>query len=433
MLETTSAGMPIQVDDLDRDWLLFLAEDAEVQARQSERRLLRYALAWCRLNPATEETGTATWADLGPEALRCDETIGGDGTPAVAAFAAEELGAALSISTAAALQLMADALNLHHRLPLIWGRVEALDLQPWRARRIASATARLSREAAAYVDRALVGRIDSCGMITIDRAIADAVARFEPDSVPDAEARAKARWGVRLQHTPVGAAGDWAGTSQLDATGDTLDLTRFHDLVCAVAEQLRADGDDDDLEVRKARAIGIIADRAQGIDSASRAGAKTRLYLHVRATDLADPSATGAAERLGPVTIARIREWLAGSRATIVPLVDLNRTDAVDRHDPPAWLRELVVLRDRHCVFPWCHRDSRGCDLDHIEPWRDPAEGGPPGQTRPDNLAPLCRRHHRAKTAGRWRYRSTPDGTYLWTAPSKRTYAVTTSGTLALG
>jgi len=71
---------------------------------------------------------------------------------------------------------------------------------------------------------------------------------------------------------------------------------------------------------------------------------------------------------------------------SIRPVLDPARTDAVDEHDPPEWMRELVILRDRHCVFPWCSRDARDCDLDHMEPYD---EDGPPGQTRPENLAPL--------------------------------------------
>ena len=107
----------------------------------------------------------------------------------------------------------------------------------------------------------------------------------------------------------------------------------------------------------------------------------------------------------------------------------MDRDDAVDPHDPPGWMRDLVILRDQHCVFPWCQRTARACDLDHLDPYD---EHGPPGQTRPDNLAPLCRRHHRCKTSGRWRYRRRPDGTYEWAAPGGTTYLVTPTGTLAI-
>jgi 5-methylcytosine-specific restriction endonuclease McrA len=100
-------------------------------------------------------------------------------------------------------------------------------------------------------------------------------------------------------------------------------------------------------------------------------------------------------------------------------------------------MRELVILRDRHCVFPHCATEARSCDLDHIKPYRqppDPAEPdrASPGQTTPDNLAPLCRRHHNIKTHGRWRYRRNPDGAYTWTSPRALTYLVTRQGTIRL-
>ena len=149
-----------------------------------------------------------------------------------------------------------------------------------------------------------------------------------------------------------------------------------------------------------------------------------RLYVRVKATDLDAGGAVGAVEKLGPATITKIKEWVGHHRVTIQPVLDPRRDDGVDTHDPPPWMRELVTLRDGHCVFPGCQVDARSCDLDHIDPYIDPGEGGPPGQTRPDNLACLCRRHHRAKTLGRWRYTRTPNGSYLWRGPYGSTYLV---------
>jgi hypothetical protein len=424
MVETDAAGHPIQVDDLDADWLLALAQDAESQARAAERRKLRYAAQWCVLHPATADTGPATWSEAGER--DCDELIGGDGTPAVAAFAAEAFAAALEISTATAIQLMADSLNLQHRLPLIWRRVEALEIAPWRARRIAAATASLSKRVAAHVDRELASRAGSCGVVTIERAIAQAVAELDPEAQAERERKARRTWGVRLSH---GRGLDYAGTAWLDATGDTDDLSRFHDLVCQFAARLQELGDDGDLDLRKARALGVIAD-SYGTGVIAPGAGRTRLHLHLTLSDLdKSSSGVGEVERFGPATTAKIKEWVGHSRVSIRPVLDLSRTDGVDEHDPPAWMRELVVLRDRHCVFPWCDRDSRSCDLDHIDAYE---EHGPPGQTRPDNLAPLCRRHHRAKTARRWRYQRHPDGSYLWHGPHGTAYAVTRNGTLTL-
>ena len=153
------------------------------------------------------------------------------------------------------------------------------------------------------------------------------------------------------------------------------------------------------------------------------------LYFHVSSTDLAAGAGSGAGgsvERLGPGSLRLLADWLRRlDGVTVRPVLDMRRADAVDRHDPPAWMRETVVLRDRHCVFPGCTLDARGCDLDHITPYRSPDEGGPPGQTSTANLACLCRRHHRMKTHKAWRYRRTDDGDYLWHSPHGLTYTVT--------
>ena len=77
-----------------------------------------------------------------------------------------------------------------------------------------------------------------------------------------------------------------------------------------------------------------------------------------------------------------------------------------------------VRYRDETCVYPVCRRTAESCDLDHIDEYVSMDEGGPPGQTHPDGLAPLCRRHHRAKTFGAFSYRRLQDGSYEWTLPS---------------
>ena len=76
-------------------------------------------------------------------------------------------------------------------------------------------------------------------------------------------------WNVRLYHRGVDTTtsdDSWAGTSHLEVTGDTLDLTTFHDLVCEQAAQLKALGDTDTLDVRKAKAVGVIANRQAALD-----------------------------------------------------------------------------------------------------------------------------------------------------------------------
>ena len=60
-----------------------------------------------------------------------------------------------------------------------------------------------------------------------------------------------------------------------------------------------------------------------------------------------------------------------------------------------AHLRTALILRDRCCVVPGCGV-AYGLEIDHVEP----LESG--GDTRLDNLALLCRHHHRLKTYDGW-------------------------------
>ena len=78
-------------------------------------------------------------------------------------------------------------------------------------------------------------------------------------------------------------------------------------------------------------------------------------------------------------------------------------------------------------MFPRCGRHATACDLDHITPYDTgpPDDDGHPGTTTPANLAPLCKRHHRAKTSGTWSYERLAPGTYLWTGPAGLTTLVT--------
>lgn len=50
-----------------------------------------------------------------------------------------------------------------------------------------------------------------------------------------------------------------------------------------------------------------------------------------------------------------------------------------------------------------------------------------------DNLGPLSRSHHRAKTFGRWRLRQPTPGSYVWRSPYGWVYLVTASGSWKLG
>ena len=148
------------------------------------------------------------------------------------------------------------------------------------------------------------------------------------------------------------------------------------------------------------------------------------LYVHLSDEAVAgrgDAPSLGRVENTRSfVSAEQIRSWCAapGASVTVRPVIDLKEAIRVDAYEAPERLAEQVVLRDGTCVFPWCTRSARACDLDHVAPYVP----GRAAQTSSDNLAPLCRRHHRLKTLGGWRYRAERPGAYVWTSPRGHYY-----------
>ena len=134
---------------------------------------------------------------------------------------------------------------------------------------------------------------------------------------------------------------------------------------------------------------------------------------------------TGYVEQAGTriLTADQIRAWCGRPDVTIVvkPVIDLHDRLETAGYRPTDRIRDHVIARDRTCAFPWCGRNARRCDLDHVIPYDhdDPDRGG---TTSTDNLAPLCRTHHRLKTRGRWRYAMTNPGVFVWTSPHGHEY-----------
>ena len=136
------------------------------------------------------------------------------------------------------------------------------------------------------------------------------------------------------------------------------------------------------------------------------------LYVH-----LSDAAITNA--RLGElgrlentrslITAEQVRAWCANPDTQLIvnPVIDLHAHVHVAQYEVPDRMAEAAALIDVTCVFPFCTRPARGCragehdaDCDHITPYGPYATGRPARC----NLAPLCRRHHRLKTHGGWRY-----------------------------
>ncbi len=156
---------------------------------------------------------------------------------------------------------------------------------------------------------------------------------------------------------------------------DTADAEDFDQAVAAVAQALKDLGDTDDLDIRRARAVGILADPQAALDLLHRAqapgrkpgGGSATLHLHLDLATLADLAVHGITgpvydERWGTATTDLIKQWLTdwlGDQAQlkVQPYLDLNHPETitpVDGHDPTPAMVMFCRLRDPYCVFPGC-------------------------------------------------------------------------------
>ncbi|MBA3783859.1 MAG: HNH endonuclease, partial [Nocardioides sp.] len=175
--------------------VLAFARSSRVAADRAEAELLVAACEWADLHPAESVSDAAAF--LIPGGSEHEEPVAGPGAPLVAEFCIAEFGAVLGISTVAAKQLIGQAIELRHRLPRLWRRVQSGELPAWRARRIAETTihAALSREAASYVDAQLAPFAHRTSTSAVDRLVDAAIARFDP-----ARAAAEARLAADGRH-----------------------------------------------------------------------------------------------------------------------------------------------------------------------------------------------------------------------------------------
>ena len=237
-----------------------------------------------------------------------------------------------------------------------------------------------------------------------------------------------------------------------------------------IADILAADGDTDSADLRRSKAIGILAQPAYALHlltghaepaptyprdpesdddhvSVSLANPfgidhrklRPTVVLHVHLTHRAlrgdDDGGCARVEGVGPVTLGQVQRFLAdsGCRVRIQPVMDPADVAPIDSYEIPQRLRDAALLRNPADIFPWGTATSRGQDLDHSVPYDPLRRSSSPPQTNLGNLGPLSRDHHRAKTHGGWRLRQPDPGTYLWRSPHGWTFLCTNAGTLSLG
>ncbi len=401
--------------------------------------------------------------------------LAGPGAPEISEFAVIELAAALGRSTDSGRMLLSDAVEAKHRLPKIWQRLLDGQVQVWRIRRVTDLTRSLTQQAAAFVDAHLAHVVHTASFTTAKRLVAEAAARFDPETAEMEEVDTAASLHVTLDLNTAWSIGT-AGGVHLSGLLDRADAEELEHAIRAIADQLLAAGSQDSLDIRRAKALGYLSrgdltldlttTEASSVEEARQRRLETtkptrQVVLHIHLSEAAlkgapqvDPDTGKLGLHLARVenhhqtlTADAVRDWLAvpGTHITVKPVIDLHDQIAVDSYEIPDRISTRVKLKRPTCVFPHCTRTSARTDLDHIDEYVPPDQGGPPGQTSTATLAPLCRRHHRAKThpspvpsdeAGpttvRWDYQQLTPTTWLWTSPHGIRLLVHPDGTTAL-
>jgi hypothetical protein len=301
-----------------------------------------------------------------------------------------------------------------------------------------------------------------------------------PQVAAEQRDRAAEQRHATVEHHQV----SFAGTIRFHGEADLLDALDFdHALTLGAAHQAHL-GSTEPLDVRRSKALGMLArgelalplTRASGCPTAGNSelgdgaadadvstssttrecastgstsgvgqrpgkrGREVVLFVHLSDDALrsGDPDAVAdSTHDYGLITAGQVADWCRlpdTAKVTVKPVIDLNAQLTSPGYQPSDRLDEQVRVRDRHCIFPYCHRPATNADVDHIDPYHPdkPVTAGDLPQTRTDNLAVLCRLHHRVKTHGGWTYDVDQPGTFRWRSPYGYTYRRDHTGTTDL-
>src|SRR4051794_17658474 len=241
---------------LDAAAILASARRARKAANAAEAQVLADAVEWAHLHVVSDLDEAATWWS-GSKVMGQDTgiPIAGQGAPLVSEFAVCEFATAVGLPAVAGRNLVGLALELAHRLPKTWTRVQAGSLAPWRAKRIAEQTLHLSAEAAGFVDAQVAPFAHKTGPAQTQRLVDTAIATFMPECAREQRERAADQRYFTVAHDQV----SFAGTSRTHGELDLADALDVEDAVAAGAARLAEAGCTAPLDVRRAMALGMLA------------------------------------------------------------------------------------------------------------------------------------------------------------------------------
>ncbi len=327
----------------------------------------------------------------------------------------EEVGCALRLSAVTAQRRLAVAEVLAGTLAetgraLRRGRVSYLH-----AMTLAEATYPLDAETAVAVQHRVLRRAGAQTLAEFKRSVRRAVHALDPARVEEQRAQAMTERRVCVSPREDGMTELWA---LLPAEGAAAVMTAVDCLASVTsatdprtADQRRADAL---VDLGVAALHDPLLPKAQGL----------RPAVHVTvalSTLLGVDEQPGELAGHGPIPASLARRLAADDTGTWRRLLTDPATNTLldyghTTYRPPKNLTDYVIARDQTCTFPGCSRNAARSDIDHRIPY---TKGG---TTSSENLAALCRRHHRLKHETGWTLHRQTNGTYHWTSPTTHHY-----------
>jgi hypothetical protein len=345
--------------------------------------------------------------------------------PVVSWHAASSYAAAVGRTTNAGSFEIRDALLCRHRLPQIWEGVVDGRIPPARARMVAQAVIGRPRDVSDHLDRNLAPIAHKIGQVVLDRKLDQALLELYPEQREQEQLAALDRRFATLHQASI----NHTGVADMALRADWKDLHDFDTTLSRVAVAIAAQDEAagrpaESLDVRRSRAVGILADPAAALalltgQDAPPPSKKAQLILHVSQDNLLgrDPVAHNATTTRA-VLDACVRDWCGrtDTHLQVLPVIVLNGHDMTRAYQLKSATAIRAELIAGTCVFPHCTRPAMFCDKDHVVPYDhdDPDAGGPSCDC---NIAPLCRHHHQLKTHAGWAYSVIDTGLWLWSDP----------------
>ncbi|MFN8136178.1 MAG: hypothetical protein U0R79_01180, partial [Propionicimonas sp.] len=244
----------LEVDDLDAEAVLEHAGAMVLRQRAVEVDQLRLVAQWAVLHG--QEPAREPGVPRPPFAERLVQ-VGGEGTPKVLEFSMAELAVARRQHPLGCRQAVADTLDLIHRLPRCWARVEALECEVWLGRKIARLSHGLTQAQAEVVDAAVAPFLGAQAPGRVIELTEAKVIEADPDGYA---ARIEAEARRRCVH--LGRSTD-AGLRVIFARIDAGDATWVDAMVDRVARILAAQGQPGTDDELRAAAFGWLARPAE--------------------------------------------------------------------------------------------------------------------------------------------------------------------------